>query len=228
VISARQREIVGRATWAIADSGLQVAAQATLPAALPAGGFYVPPTLVATCPAHRMAQEEIFGPVQAVIPFDGEARPCGDRQRHALRAGGRRVDARRRRQLRMARLQLRARSSSTTTAPAAASSCRSAASSISGHGREKGFEALYGFSDRLAEDGQGRIEAARHGAAGGTRRLRGIRGSFEGVHAPVATARGRSGNGSDVGQRGGRVRGARPCGTGTERPAGCAAWSVPG
>ena len=32
------------------------------------------PTLVADVnPAHRLAQEEIFGPVQALIPFDDEA-----------------------------------------------------------------------------------------------------------------------------------------------------------
>ena len=39
-----------------------------------------------------------------------------------------------------------ARSSSTTTAPAAASSCPSAAYKQSGYGREKGFEALLGYT----------------------------------------------------------------------------------
>jgi aldehyde dehydrogenase (NAD+) len=74
VISARQREIVESYLALVKDSGLTVAAEAPLPAGTPAGGFYVRPTLVAQVPAdHRIAQEEIFGPVQAVIPFDGEA-----------------------------------------------------------------------------------------------------------------------------------------------------------
>ena len=40
-----------------------------------AGGYYVRPTLVAAVcqPRHRLAQEEIFGPVQVVIAFDDEA-----------------------------------------------------------------------------------------------------------------------------------------------------------
>ncbi len=74
VISARQREIVAGYLDLVHSSGLQVAAQAALPATLPPGGHYVSPTLVADVnPGHRLAQEEIFGPVQAVIPFDGEA-----------------------------------------------------------------------------------------------------------------------------------------------------------
>src|SRR6202042_2678593 len=40
----------------------------------PQGGHYVVPTLFADVPpGHRLAQEEIFGPVQVIIPFDDEA-----------------------------------------------------------------------------------------------------------------------------------------------------------
>jgi acyl-CoA reductase-like NAD-dependent aldehyde dehydrogenase len=56
-----------------AADGAQVIAPA-LPEALPAGGFWVPPTLLAgLANAARPAQEEIFGPVVATIPFEDEA-----------------------------------------------------------------------------------------------------------------------------------------------------------
>ena len=51
VISPRQREIVQGFLAIARSTGLQVAAQATLPASLPAGGCYVPPTLLAPKPA---------------------------------------------------------------------------------------------------------------------------------------------------------------------------------
>ena len=54
------------------DTGLAVAAQARLPDNLPAGGCWVPPTLLApAAPDHRLAQEENFGPVPVLIRFDG-------------------------------------------------------------------------------------------------------------------------------------------------------------
>ncbi|MBI3368889.1 MAG: aldehyde dehydrogenase family protein, partial [Burkholderiales bacterium] len=74
LISVRQREIVQGYLGIARDAGLRVAAQAPLPSNLPAGGCYVAPTLLApVAPDQRLAQEEIFGPVQVVIPFDGEA-----------------------------------------------------------------------------------------------------------------------------------------------------------
>ena len=74
LISARQREIVQAYLALARDTGLVFAAQATLPVGLPAGACYVAPTLLApVAPEHRLAQEKIFGPVQVMIPFDGEA-----------------------------------------------------------------------------------------------------------------------------------------------------------
>jgi aldehyde dehydrogenase (NAD+) len=73
LISARQRASV-MAYLALVD-GQQVSrcAAATLPADLPAGGFYVPPTLVQGRSAqHRLAQEEVFGPLQLLLPFEDE------------------------------------------------------------------------------------------------------------------------------------------------------------
>ncbi|BDG72173.1 aldehyde dehydrogenase family protein [Roseomonas fluvialis] len=71
VANARQfahvRAMVGGA------DGAQVIAP-PVPATLPAGGFWVPPTLIAGLTnAARPAQEEIFGPVVAAIPFEDEA-----------------------------------------------------------------------------------------------------------------------------------------------------------
>lgn len=56
-----------------AAAGARVIA-APLPAALPERGFWVPPTLLAGLSnSARPAQEEIFGPVVAAIPFEDEA-----------------------------------------------------------------------------------------------------------------------------------------------------------
>jgi acyl-CoA reductase-like NAD-dependent aldehyde dehydrogenase len=42
--------------------------------AAPTGdGFWFPPTVVLAEPADRIAREEVFGPVVAVLPFDDEA-----------------------------------------------------------------------------------------------------------------------------------------------------------
>ena len=65
LISRRQQEVVQGYLSMVRDGGLQIAAQTPLTSILPAGGCYVAPTLVAGVQAtHRLAQEEVFGPVQ--------------------------------------------------------------------------------------------------------------------------------------------------------------------
>jgi len=55
-------------------SGIEMVAQGTLAMGLPSNGYYVTPTLLGNVPpAHRCAQEEIFGPVLAAMSFDTEA-----------------------------------------------------------------------------------------------------------------------------------------------------------
>jgi acyl-CoA reductase-like NAD-dependent aldehyde dehydrogenase len=75
LVSQEQRERVTRyVEWGQAD-GASVAASGTLPSdeAL-AGGYFVEPTVfVDVTNDMRIAQEEIFGPVMAVMPFDDEA-----------------------------------------------------------------------------------------------------------------------------------------------------------
>ena len=56
-------------------------------------GWFVEPTIFeGVRNSMRIAQEEVFGPVLAVIPFTGRRGGDRDRQRRGLRAGGRRVD----------------------------------------------------------------------------------------------------------------------------------------
>lgn len=73
VCTARQFEHVAALIEAGAAEGGRVLA-APRGADLPQGGFWVPPTiLVGVGNAARVAQEEIFGPVVATIPFADEA-----------------------------------------------------------------------------------------------------------------------------------------------------------
>jgi aldehyde dehydrogenase (NAD+) len=147
LISARQRDVVEGYLALVRDGGLPIAAQAALPPGLPAGGFYVPPTLVAGVPgAHRIAQEEIFGPVQAVIPFDGEAQALqiANGTAFGLVAGVWTRDGSR--ALRLARKLQCGQVFINNYGAGGGIELPFGGVKHSGHGREKGFEALYGFS----------------------------------------------------------------------------------
>jgi aldehyde dehydrogenase (NAD+) len=72
IISAQQRSRV-EAYMELGRRELKLAAQGEIVRDAPPQGHYVTPTLFADVPpAHRLAQEEIFGPVVVVIPFDTE------------------------------------------------------------------------------------------------------------------------------------------------------------
>lgn len=147
VISARQREIVQGYLDVVKESGLHIAAQAPLPATLPPGGCWVAPTLVADVNSgHRIAQEEIFGPVQAVIPFEGEreALAIANGTAFGLVAGVWTRDGSR--ALRMARKLQCGQVFVNNYGAGGGIELPFGGVKHSGHGREKGFEALYGFS----------------------------------------------------------------------------------
>jgi len=145
LISARQRDLV---QGMLALSGdLRIAAKGQIVADAPAGGFYVAPTLLADVPgSHRLAQDEIFGPAQVVIPFDDEdhAVQIANGTAYGLVAGVWTENGGR--QMRLAK-RLRAGQVFLNNYGAAGGvELPFGGVGKSGHGREKGFEALYGFS----------------------------------------------------------------------------------
>ena len=111
------------------------------------GGYYVRPTLLDDVPdSHALAHEEIFGPVQVLIAFYGEAEALRIANGTAYglvavvwtRDGGR--------QLRMARKLHAGQVFVNNYGAGGGVELPFGGVKHSGHGREKGFEALYGFS----------------------------------------------------------------------------------
>ncbi len=73
VINKQQFERVNSYLELAARDGLTTIGQAKLAANAPSEGYYVPPTVIGDVPAdHRLAQEEIFGPVLSCIRFRDE------------------------------------------------------------------------------------------------------------------------------------------------------------
>ena len=147
VISRRQRDVIEHYLALARDSGLAVAAQAGVVADAPAKGHYVRPTLLADVPdSHAIAQQEVFGPVQVLIPFDGEAEGLriANGTPYGLVAGVWTRDGAR--QLRMARALKSGQVFINNYGAGGGVELPFGGVKHSGHGREKGFEALYGFS----------------------------------------------------------------------------------
>ena len=147
LISARQKDAVERFLAVARDDRLPIAAQGSIVDGAPRGGHYVRPTLVADVPAdHALAQDEIFGPVQVLMPFEDEAEAVrlANGTKYGLVAGVWTRDGGR--QLRVARALRCGQVFINNYGAGGGIELPFGGVRHSGHGREKGFEALYGFS----------------------------------------------------------------------------------
>lgn len=155
LISARQKEIVEGFLARGAD--LRLAGQGQFAADLPEGGHYVRPTLFADVPAdHPLARDEIFGPVQVVISFETEeeAIKIANGTDYGLVASIWTDSGAR--QMRLAKSLRAGQVFLNNYGAGGGVELPFGGVGKSGHGREKGFEALYGFS-------QLKTVAAKHG-----------------------------------------------------------------
>lgn len=147
LINPKQRERVAGMVAAAEEAGVAVLAKGTVDAAAPAGGYYHPPVLFGSVdPAAAIAQEEVFGPVLTLFPFDDEqeAVRLANGTEFGLVAGVWTRDG-----ARQHRVAKRVRAGQVFVNGYGAGGgieLPFGGFKRSGHGREKGFEALYDMS----------------------------------------------------------------------------------
>lgn len=146
VVNAAQRtRIEGYLDTARRD-GLQILAEGSFGTNLPSGGYYVKPTLIGNVPAeHALAQEEIFGPVLVALRFrdEEEALRIANGTPYGLVAGVWTSDLGR--SLRLSRNIEAGQVFVNNYGAGGGVELPFGGVKGSGFGREKGFEALYGF-----------------------------------------------------------------------------------
>lgn len=147
LISRKQKDRVLRFIEHGKNSGLTLAAEGTIVDGAPADGHYVAPALFTdVTPGHDLAQQEIFGPVVVVIPFDTEeqAVDIANGTSYGLVAGVWTRDGAR--QMRLTHSIRAGQVFINNYGAGGGVELPFGGVGRSGHGREKGFEALYGFT----------------------------------------------------------------------------------
>jgi aldehyde dehydrogenase (NAD+) len=127
--------------------GIPIVAQGRVVDEAPSGGYYQAPMLLRDVPiTHRLAQEEVFGPILAAMAFDDEADAIrlANGTAFGLVAGVWTRDGGR--QMRMARALRSGQVFINNYGAGGGIELPFGGVGASGHGREKGFEALYGFT----------------------------------------------------------------------------------
>ncbi len=147
LISARQQQRVARLLEDAFADGVRPRAEGRIADDAPPEGFYQKPLLLAELPAgHRLLSEEIFGPVLVVQPFADEedAVRIANGTPYGLVAGVWTRDGAR--QMRMARRIRSGQVFINNYGAGGGVELPFGGVKQSGYGREKGFEALYGFT----------------------------------------------------------------------------------
>ena len=147
VINKKQRDRIQAMIDNGKKTGLKVAAEATLSADLPKDGCFITPTVFADVPpSHELAQEEVFGPVLSIIKVKDEAHAVevANGTHYGLVAGVWTKDGSR--ALRLAKKLHAGQVFINNYGAAGGVELPFGGVKGSGHGREKGLEALYGFS----------------------------------------------------------------------------------
>ncbi|MGE8319596.1 MAG: aldehyde dehydrogenase family protein [Comamonas sp.] len=129
------------------NDGIAVVAEGSIVDDAPDTGYYQAPTLLRDVPVqHRLAQDEVFGPVLSSMAFDSEedAIAMANATDFGLVAGVWTRDGSR--QFRMARAIRSGQVFINNYGAGGGVELPFGGVKSSGHGREKGFEALYGFT----------------------------------------------------------------------------------
>lgn len=146
MINPKQRDRVNGFIDRARADGLAVMAQGAVASDAPSTGFYVRPTMFGPVdPKAALANQEVFGPVLAVTPFDDEedAVRLANGTPYGLVAGVWTGDARR--SMRVARAMRCGQVFVNGYGAGGGVELPFGGVKKSGHGREKGFEAMYEF-----------------------------------------------------------------------------------